>query len=37
VQREGGELSPATRKLADLAERTLLAKVGGHAGRAAVS
>jgi DNA-binding transcriptional LysR family regulator len=37
VQREGAELSPATRKLADLAERTLLAKVREHAGRAAVS
>jgi DNA-binding transcriptional LysR family regulator len=33
VQREGAYLSPATRRLADLAKRTLLAKVGEHAGR----
>ena len=33
VQREGAYLSPATRRLADLAERTLLAKVGEHEGR----
>jgi DNA-binding transcriptional LysR family regulator len=33
VQREGAYLSPATRRLAELAERTLLAKVGEHAGR----
>lgn len=33
VQREGAYLSPATRRLAELAERTLLAKVGDHAGR----
>jgi len=33
VQREGAYLSPATRRLAELAERTLLAKVGEHEGR----
>ncbi|WP_404430435.1 LysR family transcriptional regulator [Microbacterium lacus] len=33
VHREGAALSPATRRLADLAERTLLAQVAGHAGR----
>lgn len=33
VQREGAHLSPATRRLAELAERTLLTKVGEHAGR----
>ncbi|MDF2491585.1 MAG: cynR 1, partial [Microbacterium sp.] len=33
VHREGAHLSPATRRLADLAERILLAKVGAHAGR----
>ena len=33
VQREGAYLSPATRRLAELAERTLHAEVGEHAGR----
>jgi DNA-binding transcriptional LysR family regulator len=33
VQREGAYLSPATRRLAELAERTLLTKVGEHEGR----
>ena len=33
VQREGAYLSPATRRLADLAQETLLAKLGEHAGR----
>ncbi len=33
VQREGAYLSPATRRLAELAEETLMAKVGDHAGR----
>ncbi|HEX5728518.1 LysR family transcriptional regulator [Microbacterium sp.] len=33
VQREGAYLSPATKRLAELAERTLLDKVGEHAGR----
>ena len=33
AQREGAYLSPATRRLADLAEETLLAKLGEHAGR----
>jgi DNA-binding transcriptional LysR family regulator len=33
VQREGADLSPATRRFAELAEQTLLAKVGEHAGR----
>ncbi|MDN3497064.1 LysR family transcriptional regulator [Planococcus sp. APC 4015] len=33
VHREGAYLSPATRRLADLAERTLLAQVAAHAGR----
>lgn len=33
AQREGAHLSPATRRLADLAEETLLAKLGEHAGR----
>lgn len=33
AQRDGAQLSPATRRLAELAERILLAKVGTHAGR----
>lgn len=33
VQRDGADLSPATRRFAELAERTLLARVGEHAGR----
>jgi DNA-binding transcriptional LysR family regulator len=33
VKREGTELSPATHRLAELAERTLLAKVREHPGR----
>lgn len=33
VQREGAYLSPATKRLAELAESTLLAKVGQHKGR----
>lgn len=33
VQRDGAYLSPATQRLADLARRILLAKVGEHAGR----
>lgn len=33
VQREGAYLSPATRRLAELAEHILLARVGAHAGR----
>lgn len=34
VQREGTSLSPATARLAELAEQILLAKVGAHTGRA---
>lgn len=34
VQREGTSLSPATARLAELAEQILLAKVGAHRGRA---
>lgn len=33
AQRDGAHLSPATHRLADLAEETLLAKLGEHAGR----
>lgn len=33
IQREGTHLSPATRRLAELAEHTLLAKMAQHAGR----
>ncbi|MET4781050.1 LysR family transcriptional regulator [Glaciihabitans sp. UYNi722] len=33
AQREGAYLSPATQRLAELAERTLLAAVGDHVGR----
>lgn len=33
AQRDGADLSPATRRFAELAEQTLLAKVGDHAGR----
>jgi DNA-binding transcriptional LysR family regulator len=36
VQREGTYLSPATRKIAQLAEATLLAKVAEHKGRTAL-
>lgn len=36
VQRDSSHLSPATRRLAELAEQTLLAKVGEHAGRTRV-
>jgi DNA-binding transcriptional LysR family regulator len=37
VQREGTFLSPATRRLAQLAEQTLLAKVSEHEGRTALA
>jgi len=33
VQREGAYLSPATRRLAQLAEQLLMARVGDHVGR----
>ena len=35
VHRDGAYLSPATRRIADLARETLLSKVGEHAGRIA--